>query len=363
MKNQEQQNKKTPIDIYPFERIVQPLLQWFAANKRDLPWRNNPTPYRVWVSEIMLQQTRVEAARDYYLRFLDALPNIEALADCPEEKLMKLWEGLGYYSRVRNMQKTAKIIVEKYGGAFPSEEKALRDLPGIGEYTVGAIRSIAFGLPTAAVDGNVLRVCSRLAADKTDISDEFYKKRIGKSLEKVYPKTQNGCSDFTQSLMELGALICTPRACLCEKCPLQNCCTAKANNAQNDFPVLPEKAEKRTEKIWAFVIKTPDGFSVRKRENGVLKGMNEFPSIVISSPENEEKNAEGILKMWGVKGAKIILQKKYTHIFTHIKWEVAAFYVQAENSPFEKYSKAALTAEAAFPTAFRKCIDYIDEAF
>ena len=128
---------------FPFGAIVKPLTDWFNANKRDLPWRHDPTPYRVWVSEIMLQQTRVEAARDYYLRFLSALPTVEDLAYCEEDKLMKLWEGLGYYSRARNMQKTAKIVTETYGGVFPSDEKALRALPGIGDYTVGAIRSIA----------------------------------------------------------------------------------------------------------------------------------------------------------------------------------------------------------------------------
>ncbi|MGN1062499.1 MAG: A/G-specific adenine glycosylase, partial [Candidatus Scatosoma sp.] len=211
---------------FPFEKVTQPLVEWFNYNKRDLPWRHNPTPYRVWVSEIMLQQTRVEAARDYYLRFLSALPSVADLAACDEEKLMKLWEGLGYYSRVRNMQKTAKIICGTYGGEFPSDEKQLRALPGIGDYTAGAIRSIAFGLPSPAVDGNVLRVCSRLAADGTDISDENYKALLKALLQNAYPPTPQGCSDFTQALMELGALICTPRVVACEKCPLRALCRA-----------------------------------------------------------------------------------------------------------------------------------------
>lgn len=358
---------------FPFSAIVKPLTDWFNANKRDLPWRHDPTPYRVWVSEIMLQQTRVEAARDYYLRFLSALPAVEDLAYCEEDKLMKLWEGLGYYSRARNMQKTAKIVTETYGGVFPSDEKALRALPGIGDYTVGAIRSIAFGLPSPAVDGNVLRVCSRLAADGTDISDENYKTRLKNLLQKVYPETKQGCSDFTQSLMELGALICTPRVYSCDKCPLSSLCTAKKYGVQAEFPVLPEKKEKRTDEVWTFVIRTPNGFSVRKRESGVLKGMNEFPSFVVSaadadadkkqSPEERKKMAERLISDQGVKNAKIFGLKKYTHIFTHIRWNVTAFFVNAESSPFEEYTKEALSAQTAFPTAFRKCIDYIDDNF
>lgn len=359
---------------FPFEKITAPLVKWFNENKRDLPWRHNPEPYRVWVSEIMLQQTRVEAAREYYLRFLSALPSVSDLAACDEEKLMKLWEGLGYYSRVRNMQKTAKIVCEKYGGNFPSDEKSLRALPGIGDYTAGAIRSIAFGLPSPAVDGNVLRVCSRLAADCTDISDATYKARLKALLLNAYPNTPQGCSDFTQALMELGALICTPRVISCEKCPLRALCRAEKLKKTEEYPVMPEKKEKRAENVWAFVIETPRGYSVRKRDAGVLKGMNEFPSLVVPQSETTRKGgadgdadggiaarAEQILKDWGVEEPHAESVEKYTHIFTHVRWEVTAFFVRAKSSPFDEYAFSQLIGETAFPTAFRRCIDLLKD--
>ena len=222
-------------DDFPYSLIAAPLLEWYRANKRALPWRENPTPYRVWVSEIMLQQTRVEAARDYYLRFLRELPDVEALAECEEDRLLKLWEGLGYYSRVRNMQKAAKLVVEKYGGDFPREEKALKALPGIGEYTAGAILSIAYGLPVPAVDGNVFRVLSRLSENPTDISEPAYRNYLAEKLRAAYPRDGAGCSDFTQSLMELGALVCTPRSPSCAKCPLNGLCRAAAHGTQTRY--------------------------------------------------------------------------------------------------------------------------------
>ncbi|MBQ5926858.1 MAG: A/G-specific adenine glycosylase, partial [Clostridia bacterium] len=270
------------------EEIPAPLLSWYRANKRDLPWRHNPTPYRVWVSEIMLQQTRVEAAKEYYIRFLRELPDIYALADCSEEKLLKLWEGLGYYSRVRNMQKAAKEACEKYGGNLPDNEKDLKKLSGIGEYTVGAILSIAYGKRIAAVDGNVLRVISRYAERKDEISSPLYRKELKEKLTEIYPEEGVACSDFTQSLMELGALICLPQNPKCEICPLQKICMANAHSTQREYPVLPEKKAKKEEEISVFVIVTEKGISVRKREKGVLKGMNEFPSEQKGKPEGRQ---------------------------------------------------------------------------
>lgn len=232
---------------YPFHLIPAPLIGWYRANRRALPWRENPTPYRVWVSEIMLQQTRVEAARDYYLRFLRELPDVRALAECPEEKLLKLWEGLGYYSRARNLQRAAKIVCERYGGVFPAEERALRELPGIGEYTAGAILSIAFGKRAPAVDGNVLRVASRLTEDPSPVSDPRYKAHLSRELAAVYPPEGRDCSDFTQALMELGALVCKPSSPDCAACPVRALCRAAEHGTQASFPVLPEKKEKRRE--------------------------------------------------------------------------------------------------------------------
>ena len=206
-----------------FSQLPGLLLPWYELHKRDLPWRRDREPYHVWLSEIMLQQTRVEAVKGYYARFLDALPTIEALAEAPAEQLNKLWEGLGYYSRVRNLQKAAKQVVEQHGGVFPADHAAIRDLAGIGDYTAGAIGSICFGLPTPAVDGNVLRVCSRLTADDAPIDKPQTKKDLTAKLAAVYP--QGRCGDFTQALMELGATVCVPNgAPHCEACPLSAIC-------------------------------------------------------------------------------------------------------------------------------------------
>ena len=211
-------------DDFCFQRIPAPLLDWYDREKRDLEWRKNPTPYRVWISEIMLQQTRVEAVKEYYVRFMQALPTVEDLAEVDEEKLMKLWEGLGYYSRARNLQRTAKIVAER--GEFPSEPKELEKLPGIGGYTAGAIASIAFGKRAPAVDGNVFRVLSRLTANPTVINEPKYKSYLEEKLKEIYPEEGPRCSDFTQSLMELGALVCKPLSPSCGVCPLSGICRA-----------------------------------------------------------------------------------------------------------------------------------------
>ena len=338
-------------DDYEYEKIPTPLLKWYDENKRDLPWRHNPTPYRVWVSEIMLQQTRVEAAKEYYLRFLKELPDVYALANCDEDKLMKLWEGLGYYSRARNLQKAAKQIVEKYDGVFPDDEKSLKELSGIGDYTVGAIRSIAFGKRAPAIDGNVFRVLSRLAMNGTDISNPKYKAYLFEKLIKVYPNEGERCSAFTQALMELGALICKPTSPDCINCPLQKICLANAQNAQENYPVLPEKRAKKVEKLYVFHIRYDDGIAVRKRESGVLKGMYELPSVI-----DEGQGYENALKTLGVTDYAFIKKKGFTHIFTHIKWEMTCVYIRAKNGGFERFTDEAIVEKISLPTAFRQCL-------
>lgn len=190
------------------EQIVEPLLQWFDENKRILPWRQDPTPYHVWISEIMLQQTRVEAVKAYYARFTQALPEVADLAACPQERLLKLWEGLGYYNRVKNMQKAAIQVMEEYGGKLPADYEKLLKLPGIGSYTAGAVSSIAYGIPQPAVDGNVLRVITRITEDPEDILKQSMKRKIEENLREIMPKDRPG--DFNQSLMELGATVCVP---------------------------------------------------------------------------------------------------------------------------------------------------------
>ena len=343
-------------DDYPFHFIPAPLLLWYQKNKRALPWRENPTPYRVWVSEIMLQQTRVEAAREYYLRFMRELPDVYALASCEEDRLMKLWEGLGYYSRARNLQKAARIVAEEYGGKFPEDEKGLRALPGVGEYTAGAVLSIAFGKRAPAVDGNVLRVMSRLTADSSPVSDPAYKAYLSETLKEIYPPEGEGCSAFTQSLMELGALVCKPLSPDCPACPLRALCRAAERGEQGNFPVLPEKKQKRQEDIFVFLIRTPDGIAVRKRTSGVLKGMYEFPSLPAS-----DKSPEQILSEWGMSAFTVGSSRKYTHIFTHIRWEMTAFPVRASAAPFEIYPEGDIEAKISLPTAFRQCLNCLPE--
>ncbi|MBR2646554.1 MAG: A/G-specific adenine glycosylase [Clostridia bacterium] len=337
---------------FSFQRIPAPLLSWYQQHKRDLPWRENPTPYRVWVSEIMLQQTRVEAVKEYYARFMSALPTVEDLAVCAEEKLLKLWEGLGYYSRVRNMQKTAKILVNEYGGEFPQDIALLKKLPGIGSYTAGAIASIAFGQPTAAVDGNVFRVAARLEENPTVISDPSYRKYLEKELSAVYPNTKEACSAFTQSLFEVGALLCKPQSPECAVCPLKELCGAYLHGTQRDFPVLPQKPPKRNEDVFVFLIETPQGFCIRRREEGVLKGMNEFPSHVIKNGET----AENILNEWGMYEFTEVKRQKYTHIFTHIRWNMTCVWVKTDVAPFDAYTVGEITETVSLPTAFRQCL-------
>lgn len=337
-----------------FQQIPAPLLSWYNANKRDLPWRVQPTPYRVWVSEIMLQQTRVEAAKEYYLRFLKQLPTVQDLAACEESKLLKLWEGLGYYSRVRNMQNAAKIIVEEYGGQFPSDEKSLKKLPGIGEYTVGAIRSIAFKKRAPAVDGNVFRVCSRIEENATCISDPKYRAYLQENLLSVYPDEGEDCSSFTQALMELGALICKPQTPDCSLCPLQNICQSNANGTQMNFPVLPEKKAKKLEKLYVFLLRSQKGIAIRQRRDGVLKGMNEFPSVSADGKPPEE-----IVKEWGMSALKWEKKKKFTHVFTHIKWEMECFLVDVEDCPFTCYSLQEIEQDVSLPTAFKQCLQML----
>lgn len=340
---------------FEFHRIPAPLLSWYREHKRSLPWRENPTPYRVWVSEIMLQQTRVEAVKEYYLRFIRELPSVEALAKCEEERLLKLWEGLGYYSRVRNLQKAAREILVRFDGEFPQTKEELQSLSGIGSYTAGAICSIAFGQPVAAVDGNVFRVISRLSEDSTVISDPKYRKYLEKELSAVYPETEKACSEFTQSLFELGALICKPQTPDCKNCPLTGICRAYKNGTQSCFPVLPQKKEKRREEVYAFLIETPEGFCIRRREKGVLKGMNEFPSHIVVNGETPES----VLNEWGMYAFNEIKRKKYTHIFTHIVWDITCVWVQTDSAPFDCYALDEIDEGISLPTAFKQCLSIL----
>ena len=260
------------------ENISPALLDWFYKNQRSLPFRTDPSPYHVWLSEIMLQQTRVSAALPYYQRFLAALPDIPALAACGEEKLHKLWEGLGYYSRVRNLQKAARIVCEQYGGQLPADYDALRALPGIGDYTAGAIASISFGIPVPAVDGNVLRVTMRYLNCDEDIMKMSVRTKMEKQLRAIMPKDCPG--EFNQALMELGAVICVPNGqAKCAECPIAFTCLAHRHDKADMIPVKAPKKARTQDNRTVFIIQDGECTAIRKRpEKGLLAGLYELPN-------------------------------------------------------------------------------------
>lgn len=300
-------------------KVPEPLVGWYRENARLLPWRENPTPYRVWISEVMLQQTRVEAVKPYYHRFLAALPDIPALAAVPEEQLMKLWEGLGYYSRARNLQKAARQMMAEYGGQMPADYDSLLKLSGFGEYTAGAVASIAFGIPVPAVDGNVLRVFSRLLASGSDIMAPAVRKGYRRLLLETMPKEIPG--DYNQALMELGATLCAPNSPPdCGVCPLSSFCRGYAAGNPAAFPVKAAKKERRLEEKTVFVILSPEGLLLRRRpEQGLLAGLWEFPWMegFLSQPE-----ASACLKQWGIAAEKFRTLRPAKHIFSHIEWRM-----------------------------------------
>lgn len=332
------------------------LLPWYADHHRDLPWRENREPYRVWLSEIMLQQTRVEAVKGYYARFLQQLPTIKALADASEETLLKLWEGLGYYSRVRNLQKAARQIMERHGGLFPQSYDAVRALAGVGPYTAGAICSICFDLPTPAVDGNVLRVVSRFTASDAPITDERVKHETAQALAEVYPEGR--CGEFTQALMELGATVCLPNgAPLCESCPLHDLCGAARQNRQREFPVKAEKKPRRVEERTVFVLCCGEKLAVCKRpDRGLLAGLWQLPDIPGTlSAQDALAQAE----QWGMHPHGIEKVIKRTHIFTHVEWKLTGCYLQCaqENEAFCWYTEAEIKEKIGLPTAYRQFLE------
>lgn len=331
--------------------ILAPLCTWYRSNQRILPWRADHDPYRVWVSEIMLQQTRVEAALPYYERFLKALPTVEALAAAPEEKLLKLWEGLGYYSRVRNMQKAAIIIAEQYDGHFPADAGLLLKLPGIGDYTAGAIASIAFGLPAPAVDGNVLRVMARLWNDDADIMQPQTKQRVKAALSAVYPMADN-CSDLTQALMELGALICIPGTPRCAVCPLQSLCRAYHAGTADRLPVRNIKNEKKLIKRTILLFVANGSLAlVRRPSKGVLANMWEFPSL---DGHVSQKEAIAALQALNITEApRPFINSR--HVFTHLIWDMKSYFIPlaAPSDRFQWATIAELTHELTLPSAMQ----------
>ena len=323
-----------------------------------LPWRNNPTPYTTWIAEIMLQQTRIEAVIPYYDRFLRELPDLPSLARVSEERLLKLWEGLGYYSRARNLKKTAEIVMQQYGGTLPASVAELKKLPGIGDYTAGSIASIAFGLPEPAVDGNVLRVISRLLAMSDDISLPTTRKRVTTLLREHYPSGEEA-GLLTEGLMELGETVCLPNAVpYCERCPVASLCEAHTLGKELDFPVKAEAKERRVEERTILLIHRSGRFAIRKRPaKGLLAGLWEFPC----HEGYMEKDAVEALFL----DAVILPAGKTKHIFTHVEWHMVGYLIclpeQEDDTPNDSFPLNDLvwrTPEEIdnaypLPTAFR----------
>ena len=327
------------------DEIAEPLLRWFYSEKRSLPWRDDPTPYRVWVSEIMLQQTRVEAVKPYFERFIAALPDVRTLACADETLLMKLWEGLGYYSRARHLQAAAQIICRDYGGKMPERFADLLALPGIGRYTAGAVSSIAFGARVPAVDGNVLRVIMRLLASPADILKDSTKRAVEEAL---LPRLPEAAGDFNQALMELGALVCLPRgAARCTVCPLQRLCLAKEADLQAELPKKTPPKRRRIEKLTIFLLSKDGKIALEKRpDKGLLAGLWSFPAMTGHLKKNEAKKA---LQTIGLSPAKLYALPAAQHIFSHITWQMIGWRVE-----LAKDRQSGAAASKAAPTSDEK---------
>lgn len=323
------------------ECAVPPLLEWYRVCKRDLPWRRMRNPYTALVAELMLQQTRVEAVKERYVQFLEAFPTPEVLAEASEEEVLKLWEGLGYYSRARNLHRAAKVIAEH---GFPQTFEGVRALPGVGDYTAGAVCSIALGLPAPAVDGNVLRVLSRLYADDSNIDDAATKPAYAALLREVYPADT---ADFCEALMELGAIVCVPNgAPLCGECPWKTLCRAHLSGMEDAYPVRKEKKARRIVEATVCVLKCGEKYALEKRpEKGLLAGLWQFPFF------------EGNVPDFG----KFIAEKHAKHIFTHVEWRMTGKRIDVceELPPYTWVTAQELREKYAVPSAFKAFLPWI----
>ena len=350
---------------YNLKKLVEPLCLWFAANARVLPWRDDPTPYHVWISEIMLQQTRVEAVKEYYNRFLKTLPDVKALAACGEDTYLKLWEGLGYYSRVRNLHTAAVQIMEEYDGRIPDEYETLLRLKGIGRYTAGAISSLAYEKPVPCVDGNVLRVLTRVSGDYSDIMKQSFRTEVEQLLkgllEEITAASQQpsnivDCRGkalgerinvssriFNQALMELGALVCVPNGePHCGECPWQEMCVAKRDGLIAQIPVKTKKKERRIEDRTVLLIRDEDRIALHKRPGkGLLAGLYEFPN------KEGHMTASQVLSMVREMGYSPIRIKELpdaVHIFSHVEWHMIGYSVLVEEAAFATEEQKARAA-------------------
>ncbi len=311
----------------PFDQIPIPLLEWYRENARELPWRSEVTPYRIWVSEVMLQQTRVAAVLGYFERFMQSFPAISYLAAAPEDKLLKLWQGLGYYSRARNLQRAAREIMERFAGHFPEDYSDIRSLSGVGDYTAAAIASIAFSLPYPAVDGNLLRVCARVSGDHGDITSPAMKRKLTQALAEIIPLDAPG--SFNQAMMDLGATVCLPNgAPLCALCPLRGLCTAQKDDLLDVLPVRSRKKPRRIEERAVFLLFHEGRVALRERPSkGLLAGLWEYPCVL-------QSEADSLLAALHLPALPEAIGTA-RHIFTHIEWHMQAycFHLSAPDLP------------------------------
>ena len=350
------------ITDFNLQILIEPLLNWFAGHARVLPWREEPTPYRVWVSEIMLQQTRVEAVKPYFERFTKRLPDVEALAECPEDELLKLWEGLGYYNRVRNMQKAAVQVMEEHGGKLPADYEKLLKLKGIGSYTAGAIASIAYQIPVPAVDGNVFRVLTRVTADDTDIMKPSFRTLLEKELRDVMHEMETPGA-FNQALMELGATVCVPNgAPLCKQCPWNSLCLARKEGRIAELPVRTKAKARRIEKRTVLVIRDNDKVAIRKRpEKGLLAGLYELPNVEGRYSQDEIVHLVKEMQLSPIRVQKLENAK---HIFSHIEWQMEGYAVLVEEAGFDTVAEKMAANNLIFVDAEKSQENYaIPSAF
>lgn len=362
------------IDNYDLKQLIEPLQKWFRGNARVLPWRENPMAYYVWISEIMLQQTRVEAVKPYFDRFIRELPDVKSLAECPEDKLLKLWEGLGYYNRVRNLKIAANQILDDYDGIIPSEYDELLKLKGIGHYTAGAIASIAYGKPVPAVDGNVLRVISRVTADDSDIMKQSVRTHMEEKLQTLMGSmTEDGYlipSVFNQALMELGATVCLPNgAPHCEVCPWKDMCEAKKQNRMEELPVKKKAKIRRVEEKTVFIVKDGEKIALHKRaKKGLLAGLYELPNV--EGYLSEQEVIEYILRQ-GYEPLRVQPACEAKHIFSHVEWHMKGYVVFLQACDYSNYEKKEAEnwvfvdveetkQNYAIPSAFAKYAEYLN---
>ena len=355
-------NEEIPVVLGspPLKESVEPVVAWYRKHRRDLPWREHPDAYRVWVSEIMLQQTRVEAVKPYYERFLEAFPDVAALAEAEEDKLLKMWEGLGYYNRVRNMQKAAQQVMTEHNGHFPQSYDEILKLSGIGHYTAGAISSFAYGIAKPAVDGNVLRVVSRLLASDADIMKASTRAQMERLIEEVIPI--DAAADFNQGLIEIGAIVCVPNGePKCEICPVAHLCKAKVQNIQMELPVKTKAKARRIEKRTVLIFRDNETVAIRKRPvKGLLAGLYELPNVEGHLTRKEVIEYGKEIGLTPIRVKKLASAK---HIFSHVEWHMIGYEVlvdELEKNCSEKMifaGREEIDRKYSIPSAFEAYIE------